>query len=289
MSDPKRTGRPVMTAGLTGFVLGAATVLLVVWGSGAGRQAMTSPAAAPAVTTVPGAAVPGAAPRPAPDASRPPAPDTGPRGEAGPDGGPQAPPGPGPQAGPIPAPAPEAPAAPPGAPAGPQTGAPPAASPPAVPPQAPASPADVDALRQRRLLLPVQGVRPEQLNDTFGDPRTGHQHEALDIMAARNTPVLAVEDGRLAKIFFSRFGGNTLYQYDPSATYAYYYAHLERYADSLHEGDLLRRGQVIGYVGTSGNAPPNAPHLHFAIFRLGVEKHWWQGVAINPYPVLSQR
>ena len=156
----------------------------------------------------------------------------------------------------------------------------------AAPP--PAVGSDVDALGRRHLLLPVQGLRREQLRDSFSEGRAGHLHEALDIMAARNTPVMAVEDGRLAKLFFSAQGGNTIYQFDPSATYAYYYAHLERYADGLHEGDQLRRGQVIGYVGTSGNAPPQSPHLHFAIFRLTADKQWWKGTALDPYLVFTQ-
>jgi peptidoglycan LD-endopeptidase LytH len=147
---------------------------------------------------------------------------------------------------------------------------------------------DIDALGRRHLLLPVQGLRREQLRDSFSEGRAGHLHEALDIMAARNTPVMAVEDGRLAKLFFSAQGGNTIYQFDPSETYAYYYAHLERYADGLHEGDRLRRGQVIGYVGTSGNAPPESPHLHFAIFRLTADKQWWRGTALDPFLVFTQ-
>jgi murein DD-endopeptidase MepM/ murein hydrolase activator NlpD len=156
----------------------------------------------------------------------------------------------------------------------------------AAPPPAVAS--DIDALGRRHLLLPVQGLRREQLRDSFSEGRAGHLHEALDIMAARNTPVMAVEDGRLAKLFFSAQGGNTIYQFDPSETYAYYYAHLERYADGLHEGDRLRRGQVIGYVGTSGNAPPESPHLHFAIFRLTADKQWWRGTALDPFLVFTQ-
>jgi murein DD-endopeptidase MepM/ murein hydrolase activator NlpD len=152
----------------------------------------------------------------------------------------------------------------------------------------PSQAGDVDALRGRHLLLPVQGLRREELHDNFSEARAGHLHEALDIMAARNTPVLAVEDGRLTKLFASRQGGNTIYQLDPSATYTYYYAHLERYADGLQEGAQLRRGQVIGYVGTSGNAPPGSPHLHFAIFRMTPEKQWWKGTAIDPFLVLAQ-
>jgi len=116
--------------------------------------------------------------------------------------------------------------------------------------------------------------------------RATGSHEALDIAAPRGTPVRAVDDGRIAKLFRSVPGGITVYQFDPSARFAYYYAHLDRYADDLREGATVRAGDVIGYVGTTGNAPPDAPHLHFAIFRLGPERQWWRGTAINPYPVL---
>jgi murein DD-endopeptidase MepM/ murein hydrolase activator NlpD len=145
----------------------------------------------------------------------------------------------------------------------------------------------LEDLRQRDLKLPVQGLTRHDLRDTFSDMRGGtRRHEALDILAPRNTPVLAVEDGRVAKLFFSKPGGLTVYQFDPTSTYAYYYAHLERYADGLKDGDRVERGQVIGYVGTSGNAPPDTPHLHFAIFKLTNEKRWWEGTAIDPYPIL---
>ena len=163
---------------------------------------------------------------------------------------------------------------------------------PAAAPQAIATPtigADpVEDLRKRRLALPVHGLTREALRDTFDERRgRSRRHEALDILAPRNTPVLAVEGGRVAKLFVSKAGGITVYQFDPTAAYAYYYAHLERYADGLKDGDRVERGQVIGYVGTSGNAPPDTPHLHFAIFRLTDEKRWWQGVAIDPYLVLK--
>jgi peptidoglycan LD-endopeptidase LytH len=145
-------------------------------------------------------------------------------------------------------------------------------------------------LKKRDLELPVQGLERRDLHDTFDDMRGGtRRHEALDILAPRNTPVLAVEDGTIAKLFFSKPGGLTIYQFDPTSTYAYYYAHLERYADGLKDGDRIERGQVLGYVGTSGNAPPDTPHLHFAIFKLTdpKQKRWWQGVAIDPYPILQ--
>jgi len=111
-------------------------------------------------------------------------------------------------------------------------------------------------------------------------------HEALDILAPKGTPVVAVEDGTVAKLFNSKAGGITLYQFDPGQEYAYYYAHLDRYEDGIKEGASLRRGQVIGYVGVSGNAPKDTPHLHFAVFRLTAEKHWWEGTPIDPFDIL---
>jgi murein DD-endopeptidase MepM/ murein hydrolase activator NlpD len=161
--------------------------------------------------------------------------------------------------------------------------------PPAVVTPAPvAAGMDVDELRGRDLTLPLQGIKREQLQDTFNDTRgSARKHEALDILAPRNTPVFAVEDGKVAKLFLSDAGGITIYQFDPTTNYAYYYAHLERYADGLKEGDQIARGQVIGYVGTTGNAPRDTPHLHFAIFKLTSEKNWWQGTPIDPYSVLK--
>lgn len=138
------------------------------------------------------------------------------------------------------------------------------------------------------LLLPVAGVRAEQLVDTYADARSeGRVHDAIDIMAARGTPVLAASDGTVAKLFASERGGLTIYEFDPTSTWVYYYAHLDRYADGLAEGHALRRGETIGYVGSSGNASADAPHLHFEVSRLGAEKHWWQATPVNPYPLLG--
>lgn len=139
------------------------------------------------------------------------------------------------------------------------------------------------------LSIPVQGTTAARLADTFTDARSeGRSHDAIDIMAAAGTPVLAVADGYVEKLFDSERGGLTIYQFEPTGRYAYYYAHLQRYADGLAEKQSIRRGQVIGYVGSTGNADPAAPHLHFAIFLLGPERRWWEGTAINPYPVLAQ-
>ncbi|RDY67457.1 M23 family metallopeptidase [Lysobacter soli] len=139
------------------------------------------------------------------------------------------------------------------------------------------------------LTIPVQGVTSAQLRDTFSEARSeGRVHEALDIMAPSGTPVLAVADGTVEKLFTSVPGGLTIYQFEPTGRYAYYYAHLDRYADGLQEKQAIRRGEVIGYVGSTGNADPSAPHLHFAIFELGPERQWWKGTAINPYPVFTR-
>jgi len=151
---------------------------------------------------------------------------------------------------------------------------------------------DVDLVAAKRTLaskslaFPVRGYQ-SALRDNFDELRGGAPHEALDIMAPRGKPVVAVDDGKIAKLFDSKAGGLTIYQFDPSSTLAYYYAHLDRYAPGLKQGDPVRRGQLIGYVGSTGNAVPEAPHLHFTVFALGPGKEWWKGVAINPYPQLA--
>ena len=232
----ERKGLPL--AGLAGFALGAATVLLIVWlygGSQGGGQGGGTASAPPAREP---AAAPPMTPAPAP---------TTPQSEA-----------------------PPAAAVPPGA-------APPLLARPA------------DDLAERDLLVPVQGVPRTGLQDTYDDARgQGRVHNAIDIMATRGTPVLAVEAGRIAKLFTSKLGGLTIYQYDPTETYCYYYAHLDRYAPGLKEGDQVSRGQVIAYVGSTGDASPDAPHLHFEITRLHADKKWWQGDSINPYPILRE-
>jgi peptidoglycan LD-endopeptidase LytH len=139
------------------------------------------------------------------------------------------------------------------------------------------------------ITIPVAGIQRSDLKDTFADPRTGHLHGALDIMARRGTPVLAAVDGTIRKLFTSAAGGITIYEFDQPEAMNYYYAHLDRYADGLREGMKVRRGDVIGYVGSTGNAPAHAPHLHFAVSVLPPTKEWWKGEAIDPYPILMQR
>lgn len=230
MAKEKKRGLGLAVLG--GFVLGAATVLLIVWLYQKSSSVWTTAAIdAPPPAVEPPVAVP-----PSPEA----------RQEA-----------------PPPAPPASAPLA-----SRPWLGTPP-------------------DLARRDLLVPVQGIARDKLQNTFDDARSeGRVHEAIDIIAPRNTPVLAVEDGRIAKLFSSDRGGLTIYQFDPTETYSYYYAHLERYAPGLKEGEKVARGQVIGFVGSTGNAGPDNPHLHFAIFRLDEAKNWWEGTPVNPFKIL---
>jgi murein DD-endopeptidase MepM/ murein hydrolase activator NlpD len=175
----------------------------------------------------------------------------------------------------------------PGTPAVPQAAIRPAPATPATPLSR--SPAGLPTPGGSRFLaLPVQGISPSALRSSFTENRSGSRvHQAIDILAPRGTPVLATDDGRVVKLFTSRLGGLTLYQFDPSETWGFYYAHLDGYAPGLAEGQLVRRGDVLGYVGTTGNAPPQTPHLHFGLFQLGAEKEWWKGAPVDPYPYLS--
>ncbi|MGH8076115.1 MAG: M23 family metallopeptidase [Lysobacter sp.] len=164
------------------------------------------------------------------------------------------------------------------------------ASVPASPVPAPIAPVMPARPSPAGLIVPVQGVIASQLSDTYTATRgQGRTHEAIDIMAPRGTPVLAVADGTVEKLFESKQGGLTLYQFEPSGKFVYYYAHLDRYAPGVVDGKALRQGEVIGYVGSTGNASPEGPHLHFGIFVLGPERRWWKGTAINPYPLLGGR
>jgi murein DD-endopeptidase MepM/ murein hydrolase activator NlpD len=165
----------------------------------------------------------------------------------------------------------------------------PAVGAPVSPAMASAAESDLNYLRSRKLLIPVAGVRPHQLPNTFDEARSGgaRRHDAIDILAPRGTPVLSVDAGRVAKIDTSDRGGLSFYATDPSGRFMYYYAHLDRYRTGLREGTPLTRGDTVGYVGTTGNAPPNTPHLHFAINKLLDPKRWWDGEPINPWPLLA--
>jgi peptidoglycan LD-endopeptidase LytH len=172
------------------------------------------------------------------------------------------------------------------------TAAPRSANPPArtVSSRAAATVGTTGGVSTGHLRVPIDGVDIESFKGGFDERRGGDRpHEAIDVLSPRNTPVHAVENGTVAKLFYSKAGGLTIYQFDPSGRFCYYYAHLERYADGLHDGQTIAQGEVIGYVGTSGNAPANTPHLHFAVFELKGDRKWWQGTAIDPYGVFKER
>jgi murein DD-endopeptidase MepM/ murein hydrolase activator NlpD len=138
------------------------------------------------------------------------------------------------------------------------------------------------------LAIPVVGVKANQLSDTFTQARgQGRRHDAIDIMAAEGTPVIAAADGTVEKLFNSVRGGMTIYERSVDGNWVYYYAHLSAYAPGLHEGQQLKRGQVIARVGHTGDASAAGPHLHFAVNRMAPGERWWNGTPINPYPLLA--
>jgi len=139
------------------------------------------------------------------------------------------------------------------------------------------------------LVIPVAGVAPTAITDSWGDAREGgtRAHHGTDIMAPGGTPVLAAADGTVEKLFDSRLGGTTLYVRSPDRRMIYYYAHLSRYVDGIGEGAVVRAGQLIAYVGDTGDAGPGNTHLHFGVQRMRAGEGWWQGQDINPYPLLA--
>lgn len=143
-------------------------------------------------------------------------------------------------------------------------------------------------LLTRELAMPLARIDPTKLHSNFNDLRGGtRRHEALDIMAPRRTPVLSAAPGRVLKLFTSRNGGLMVYAADSSERFILMYAHLDSYAPGLHDGDTLTRGQLIGYVGFTGNASPKAPHLHFAIARSDDVRRWSKGTPVDPLPLLQ--
>jgi murein DD-endopeptidase MepM/ murein hydrolase activator NlpD len=144
----------------------------------------------------------------------------------------------------------------------------------------------VNYILGRGLLVPVAGVAVSQLTDSFDEGRDGGRvHRALDILAPRGTPVLAADDGRVLRVRPNALGGNTVYATDPEGRVVYYYAHLDAYQPGLAEGQTIARGDVLGIVGTTGNAPKDTPHLHFQVMSMPADGKYWDGDAINPYPL----
>ena len=156
-----------------------------------------------------------------------------------------------------------------------------------VPTRGPLSSSEtVNYILGRGLLVPVAGVAASQLHDTFDEGRDdGRVHRALDILAPRGTPVLAADDGRVLRVRPNALGGNTVYATDPEGRVVYYYAHLDTYRPGLVEGATIARGDVLGTVGTTGDAPKDTPHLHFQVMSMPSDGKYWDGDAINPYPL----
>lgn len=139
------------------------------------------------------------------------------------------------------------------------------------------------------LLIPVRGLDPEALTDSFDDPRgAGREHEAIDLLAPRGTPVQAATAGTVARLHTGALGGVSLYQLSRDSSRVFYYAHLDAYAGGLAEGDRVGRGDLLGFVGSTGNAPAGTPHLHFAIWTVEDPENVWDGRPVNPYPLLAE-
>jgi peptidoglycan LD-endopeptidase LytH len=159
----------------------------------------------------------------------------------------------------------------------------------ARPELAPEMAAVVRALAERRLMVPVAGVRIARVPDSYHEARGGGRiHQAVDILAPRGTPVVSADDGRVLRLRSNSAGGITIYAVDPDERFVYYYAHLDRYRDGLAEGTRVAKGEVIGYVGTTGNAPRDTPHLHFQVMRLDAgTARWWDGTPLDPRPYFA--
>jgi murein DD-endopeptidase MepM/ murein hydrolase activator NlpD len=156
---------------------------------------------------------------------------------------------------------------------------------------APAPERDVafESLRERGLLVPVKGILASQIPDSYDAPRDGARvHNAQDILAKRGTPVLAADDGTILHIGENALGGRVIWTADPARRFAYYYAHLDHYAKGLRDGQQISRGDVLGYVGTTGNAPKDTPHLHFQVVRIVSGKRYSEGPPLNPLPLFTQ-
>jgi peptidoglycan LD-endopeptidase LytH len=147
--------------------------------------------------------------------------------------------------------------------------------------------ADLDALWQRQIMVPVEGIVRAKIRDDFTAKRGATMHRALDLMAARSKPVMATDDIVIGRLETGPVGGIVIYATDPTDRFVYYYAHLERYRRGLAVGDRVAKGSVIGYVGTTGNAPKNAPHLHFQVMKRAAGRAWWDGPSINPLPFFA--
>jgi murein DD-endopeptidase MepM/ murein hydrolase activator NlpD len=145
---------------------------------------------------------------------------------------------------------------------------------------------DAEYLRALRLMVPVAGTRPDRVQNTYAGRRGdggAREHQAIDIMAPKGTPVLAAVDGEILRVTSNELGGKTIYATDRARRFVYYYAHLDRYANPARVGTRVVQGTVIGYVGNTGDAQKTAPHLHFQVMRMTSSRQWWEGPPVNPF------
>ena len=159
----------------------------------------------------------------------------------------------------------------------------------AAPTPTAATAADVDYLTQRRILLPVAGADMAKVDDSFNEPRDGgaRVHRAIDILAPRGTPILSADDGKILRMGTNGIGGISMYTVDSQSRLVYYYAHMDRYHDGMSPGRSIAKGDTLGYVGTTGNAPKDVPHLHFQVMRWPSDGKYWNGEPIDPYDALG--
>jgi peptidoglycan LD-endopeptidase LytH len=150
--------------------------------------------------------------------------------------------------------------------------------------------ADIEYLRSRQMIVPVAGADMTRVEDSFNDPRDGERvHRAIDILAPRGTPILSADDGRIVRMTTSTLGGISMYTVDPEQRIVYYYAHMDRYNDAMTTGKAISKGDTLGFVGTTGNAPKNTPHLHFQVMRWPADGKYWNGEPIDPFEFLGGR
>jgi len=147
---------------------------------------------------------------------------------------------------------------------------------------------DVEYLSARHLMVPVAGADMSKVEDSFLDGRDGERvHHAIDILAPRGTPILSADDGKILRMSNNTVGGITMYTVDPTNRIVYYYAHMDHYNDAMSPGRTISRGDTLGYVGTTGNAPKDTPHLHFQIMRWPADGKYWNGEPIDPFEFLG--
>jgi peptidoglycan LD-endopeptidase LytH len=147
---------------------------------------------------------------------------------------------------------------------------------------------DVAYLLSRRILMPVAGADMSKVEDSFYEPRDGGRtHRAIDILAPRGTPILAADDGKILRMSTSELGGISMYTVDPDARLVYYYAHMDHYNNAMSPGREIVKGDTLGFVGTTGNAPKDLPHLHFQVMRWPADNKYWDGEPIDPFEALG--